>query len=225
MNGALSRSSKDRSSSAAPMRVAEQRGSHCELADVAALRIGVEQQLVRIEAMALLRLVRPVHAVAVDRAGPRVRQIAVPDLVGVLGQLDAFELASRRPCRTGRARPWWRCAENSAKLTPMPSQVAPSGMRQAFADPGHRCRWTWGFHLRLCRGRFAALDEVRRPAIASRVCLEGSPGLGSKTPRHGPFTPLHAQARFALPRRSYRLSGRRAGRCLVSLCPLAVACR
>ena len=43
--------------------------------------------------MPVLRLVGAVHAVAVDRAGPRVGQIAVPDLVGVFGQLDALELA------------------------------------------------------------------------------------------------------------------------------------
>ena len=33
------------------------------------------------------------HAIAVDRAGPRIGQVAVPDLVGVFGQLDALDLA------------------------------------------------------------------------------------------------------------------------------------
>ena len=63
-----------------------------ELADQL-LGIGVEQQLVMIEAMPRLRVVGPVDAVAVELAGPRVRQVAVPDLVGVLGQHDPLELA------------------------------------------------------------------------------------------------------------------------------------
>ena len=63
--------------------------------------VGVEQQLVRIEAVAFLRLVGAVHAIAVDRAGPRVRQVAVPDLVGVFGQFDAVRV-SRSPASSNR---------------------------------------------------------------------------------------------------------------------------
>ena len=76
--------------------------------------------------MAVLRLVGSVHAIAVDRPRPRIRQIAVPDLVGVFGQFDALELVlasvSKRQSSTLVA-----CAENSAKLTPRPVHVAPSG--------------------------------------------------------------------------------------------------
>ena len=107
-------------------RVAEQRGVPVELADEL-LRIGIEQQLVRVEAVPVRRLVGAVHAIAIDRARPRVRQVAVPDLVGVFGQLDrarARVLPSLSNRHSSTLVAW---AENRAKLTPRPSQVAPSG--------------------------------------------------------------------------------------------------
>src|SRR5205823_4508558 len=55
--------------------------------------IGIEQHLVRIEAMALSRLVRTVDAVAVQLLRSSVRQIAVPDLIGLLGQYNPLRLA------------------------------------------------------------------------------------------------------------------------------------
>jgi hypothetical protein len=55
--------------------------------------IGVEQQFVGIEAVALLRRVGPVHTVAIERAGTDSRQIAVPDLVGIFGKRDPVDLA------------------------------------------------------------------------------------------------------------------------------------
>ena len=42
------------------------------------------------------RIVGAVDAIAVERAGPRVRQVAVPDLVGVFRQHDAVDLALAR---------------------------------------------------------------------------------------------------------------------------------
>ena len=63
-----------------------------QLADVRA-GVRIEQQLVGIEPMALLRRVRSVDPVAVNRSGPDVRHPAVPDLVRVLRQLDALGLA------------------------------------------------------------------------------------------------------------------------------------
>ena len=72
--------------------VAEQRRVPLELADHL-LGVGIEQQLVGIEAVAGRGLVGAVHAIAVDRARPRIGQVAVPDLVGVFGQCDALELA------------------------------------------------------------------------------------------------------------------------------------
>ena len=67
-------------------------------------RVRVEQQLVRIEAMALLGRVGAVHAVAVEQPGPRLGQVAVPDEVGAIA---ARRCARPRACpwgRTGRAR-------------------------------------------------------------------------------------------------------------------------
>ncbi len=55
--------------------------------------VGVEQQLVRVEAVPFFRPVRPVHAVTVEQPGPRLGQVAVPDAVGALAQRDALDLA------------------------------------------------------------------------------------------------------------------------------------
>lgn len=52
-------------------------------------RIGDEQQLVGIGAVALGRRVRALHAIAVKRAGADIGQVAVPNLIGVFTQLDA----------------------------------------------------------------------------------------------------------------------------------------
>jgi len=70
--------------------VAEQRFGPAQLAHQL-FGIGVDQQLVRVETMAGVRLVGAVDAIAVDLPRVRVRQVAVPDLVGVLGQLDALD--------------------------------------------------------------------------------------------------------------------------------------
>ena len=61
-----------------------------------ALGIGIEQELVMVEAMAVLRLVGPVGAIAVDQAGARIGHVAVPDLVGAFRQLEAHDLAPAR---------------------------------------------------------------------------------------------------------------------------------
>ncbi len=90
------------------------------------LCVRVEEQLVRVEAMAGVRLVGAVDAIAVDEAGARVRQIAVEHLVGVFGST----------MRSSSVVPVWSkmqsstfvaLAENRAKLTPSPSHVAPRG--------------------------------------------------------------------------------------------------
>ena len=55
--------------------------------------IGIDQQLVGIEAVAARRFVRAVDAVAVKRARHQPRHIAVPDRAVALGQVDAMLLA------------------------------------------------------------------------------------------------------------------------------------
>ncbi len=57
------------------------------------LGVGVDQQLVRVEAVALPGRVGPVYPVAVKVSRPHVRQIAVPDLMRVFGQGNAGRLA------------------------------------------------------------------------------------------------------------------------------------
>src|SRR5207302_2720603 len=58
------------------------------------LGVGVEQQLVGIKAVAVLGLVGPVNAVAIELSGRNVVQIAVPDIFGAFRQLDAFEFTT-----------------------------------------------------------------------------------------------------------------------------------
>ena len=57
------------------------------------LGVGVDQQLVRIEAMAARRVIGTVHAVAVKLTGPDIRQVAVPDLMGLFRQIDTLGFA------------------------------------------------------------------------------------------------------------------------------------
>src|SRR6266545_3976848 len=54
------------------------------------LAVGIDEQLVGIEPVALLRCVRPVDAVAVQLARPNVWQVAVPDQVSAVRELDPF---------------------------------------------------------------------------------------------------------------------------------------
>src|SRR5258708_3525032 len=57
------------------------------------LCIRIDQQLVRIEAKAAFRFIRAVHPVAVDMARHDVVEIAVPDVLGPLGERNPFKLA------------------------------------------------------------------------------------------------------------------------------------
>jgi stage V sporulation protein SpoVS len=54
--------------------------------------IGIDQKLVGIEAMAVGGIVGAVNAVAVERAGLQAWNVAVPDFVRILRQLDARRL-------------------------------------------------------------------------------------------------------------------------------------
>src|ERR1700685_455339 len=56
-------------------------------------RIGIEHKLVWVETVAVLRCIGAVNAVAVKLAGRDVVQITMPDVLGALGQFDAFDLA------------------------------------------------------------------------------------------------------------------------------------
>ena len=56
------------------------------------LGVGVEQELVGVEAVAVIGVVRPVHPVTVELPEPAVGQVAVPDPVRPLPKLDPLDL-------------------------------------------------------------------------------------------------------------------------------------
>jgi hypothetical protein len=56
--------------------------------------VGVYQQLVRVEAVALFGLVGSVHAIAVGKARAGFGQVAVPDAVGALANRNALDLVA-----------------------------------------------------------------------------------------------------------------------------------
>src|SRR5258708_24809451 len=56
--------------------------------------VGVEQQLVGIEAVAVLGLIGPVNAIAIELSRRNVVQITVPYIFGTFGQFDALEFAA-----------------------------------------------------------------------------------------------------------------------------------
>ncbi len=59
------------------------------------LGVGIEDQLGRVEPVALTQVVRPVDAVAIELAGPDLGEVPVPDLLGALPQRDAVRLFPR----------------------------------------------------------------------------------------------------------------------------------
>jgi hypothetical protein len=50
--------------------------------------IRVEKELLRVETMALSRVIRPVDAIAVEGAGSHIRQIGMPDVVRRISESD-----------------------------------------------------------------------------------------------------------------------------------------
>src|SRR5215471_11450714 len=55
-------------------------------------RIGVDEELVRIEAQPTFGLVRPMHPVSVELSRGDVVEVAVPDILGTLRQRDTLDL-------------------------------------------------------------------------------------------------------------------------------------
>ena len=100
--------------------------------------IGVEQQLVGVEAMPLLGLEAAMDAIAVALSGLHAGQVAVPDLVGVFRQGDAGDLGlpalvEQAELDTLGARP--RRARNSCPRRhaprPVPSPLPPRSRNAA----------------------------------------------------------------------------------------------
>ena len=83
------------------------------------------------------RLVGSVDPVAVDRAGAQVAQVAVPDLVGVLEELDALELplapgVEEAELHAGGVR------GEEREVDPEPVPGGAQRVREAFGEPGAR---------------------------------------------------------------------------------------
>ena len=85
------------------------------------LGIGIDQELVRIETKAPLRIIGAVHAIAVELARYDVVEIAVPDILGPLGQRDALELAPALAVEQAEldlCRHWPKTARNWFRVRP-----------------------------------------------------------------------------------------------------------
>src|SRR5689334_9173710 len=54
--------------------------------------VRVEEELGRVEAVALIRVIRAMHAISIQLTGPHVREIAVPDLIGAIANLNVLGL-------------------------------------------------------------------------------------------------------------------------------------
>ena len=56
--------------------------------------VGIKQQLLWVESMALVRFVGSIHPIAVDELGAAFGQVAVPNLVGLFLEADAMKFAA-----------------------------------------------------------------------------------------------------------------------------------
>ena len=125
--GALSRLSKhDRSAFAVSDAISEVSVAPDHVA-LEVLGIGLDQQFVWIEAMTFLRIIRSMNPVAVQQSRPRFGQIGMPDLVRPLAQRDCVALRAGRFESKRHNSTFSALVENTEKLTPSPSQVAPRG--------------------------------------------------------------------------------------------------
>ena len=105
--------------------------------EVAHQRLGVrvDQQLVRVEPVPLLRRVGAVNAVAVYGAGPRVGQEAVPHLVGVLRQLDPLDLGLAVVVEQAQLH-LGRVGGEQGEVHAAPGPSRPARMRPPFGHAG-----------------------------------------------------------------------------------------
>ena len=148
--------------------VAEDRGIPLQLADVRA-RVRVEQQLVRIEAMAFVGLVGTMHAKTVNGARTNVGHVAVPDLVAVFRQLDARGL--RLPLGIEEAQlHLGRVRREQREVDPFAVPGRPLGIWQAFLYRGE-----------LQFGRVHVAETMTRKRRAVK-CAERTTGFSGSCP-------------------------------------------
>jgi hypothetical protein len=107
------------------------------------LGVGVEQQLVGIEAVPAFGRIGAVDAVTVELAGPDVGEVDVPDLVGVLGQRDALDLAPASRVEQAQVHAL-RILREQGEVDAASVPGGAARMREprpdAQAPPGHRAR-------------------------------------------------------------------------------------
>ena len=191
---------------AAARAVAEQHVGPAQLA-VQLPGIGVEQQLVRVEAVAVPRLVRAIGAVAVElaRAGLPAGSRARPRRC-----IPAAAAApiSRRPEGSKRQRSIRSAfAEKTAKLTPSPSQFAPSGSGRAGQQAGREGRPCYPCGERIKRGERRQED---REAVVEAVARHR---FGLRSRRHCRCCCRHRRRRrCSAPHARGRPAARRCGR-------------
>jgi hypothetical protein len=99
------------------------------------LGVRIEQKLVPVEAVARIRRVRPVHAVGVDRARAEVAEVTVPDLVGVLEELDPLELPLALVVEEAELDAG-RVGGKEREVHPEPVPGGAKGVWAAFGQPG-----------------------------------------------------------------------------------------
>ena len=149
--------------------------------DAALDRLGVrvDQQLGRVEAVALLGVVGAVDAVAVALAGADARQVAVPVVRGALGDARCAPRCRSSSNRHSSTRS--ACSEKSEKFVPSPSQVAPSGN----GAPGPaRVASLIAISAPGARGQaHAAVARASRSCVASATRAPARPGPCARRPR------------------------------------------
>src|SRR5680860_1353653 len=130
--------------------------------------IRIEQELVAIESVAVLRCVGPMHAVAVVLARREARHIAVPNLVGVFGQGDARRLRAglveQAEIHAGRVRGEQR-------------KVDAAAVRGG-------AEWPWVPRIELHRRQSSSSSAV--PSMGSTNSRAARNGIGKSTGRFAP---------------------------------------
>ena len=73
--------------------VTEMRVAPLQVADDL-LGVGIEKEFVRVESVSLVRIVGTMDAVSVEESGPRLGQVAMPDLIGLIFDPHAMQFAA-----------------------------------------------------------------------------------------------------------------------------------
>ncbi|MNJ13203.1 hypothetical protein D3C77_74080 [compost metagenome] len=97
------------------------------------LGVRVDQQFVGVEAVAMLRLVGAMDAVAVDLSGMSVGEVTVKNFVGVFGQFDAFQFHLAAGVEQAQFD-LGGVGREQGEVDPQAVPGSPQWKRQAFAD-------------------------------------------------------------------------------------------